>query len=164
MGTSVRMALTAGPTQLLLGDFPMEARTTMTASHAKHIEEKALPRLLVIGADERDRAVVQDVLEAEACEIVWNSLEQLEKSMLKDTPFDVILIELLNPVEIFFELISAIKARSPHTEVIFISRFADEDLWIESIQRGAYDLLPKPLDRKELQRTVINALVRSRSG
>jgi DNA-binding NtrC family response regulator len=136
----------------------------VTASQAKHIEEKALPRLLVIGADERDRAVVQDVLEAEGCEIVWTSLEQLEKSVLEDTPFDVILIELLNhPVEIFFELISAIKARSPRTEVIFISRFADEDLWIESIQRGAYDLLPKPLDRKELQRTVINALRRSRS-
>jgi DNA-binding NtrC family response regulator len=109
--------------------------------------------------------MLQDALEGEAYEIVfWDSLGRLEKSVLEEGTFDVIVIELLNPVEIFFDLLSAIKARSPHTEVIFISRFADEDLWIESIQRGAYDLLPKPLDKKELQRIVTNALARSRAG
>ena len=96
---------------------------TVTASQAKRTEEEALPRLLVIDADEQDRAIVQDVLEAEAYDIVfWNSFEQIEKCVLENTPFDAIVIELLSPVDIFFELIPVIKARSPHTEVIFISR------------------------------------------
>jgi DNA-binding NtrC family response regulator len=166
VSTSARMALTAGRTQLLLGNFPMEAHMKVAASQARHLEEVALPRLLAIAADAQDRAVLQDALEAEAYEIVfWDSLGRLEQSVLEqDTPFDAIVIELFSPVEIFFDLIPTIKARSPHTEVIFISRLADEDLWIESIQRGAYDLLPKPLDRNELQRIVTNALTRSRAA
>jgi FixJ family two-component response regulator len=53
---------------------------------------------------------------------------------------------------------STIKERSPRTEVIFVSHLADVPLWIESIQRGAYDLLPKPLDQRELLRIVRGAL------
>ncbi len=164
MSTIAKMVLTSGWPQLLLGDFPMEVRMNMPASHPKQTE-KALPRVLVFDADTRDRAMLQDALECESYEIVfWDSLGRLEKSVLEEGTFDAIVIELLNPVEVFFDLLSAIKARSPHTEVIFISRFADEDLWIESIQRGAYDLLPKPLDRNELRRTVTNALARSRTS
>ena len=34
--------------------------------------------------------------------------------------------------------------------------------WIESIQRGAYDYLSKPADKKELQRILENALERTK--
>ena len=37
-------------------------------------------------------------------------------------------------------------------------------MWIEFLQRGAYDYLAKPLDRKELRRIVTNALERHRSA
>jgi YesN/AraC family two-component response regulator len=41
--------------------------------------------------------------------------------------------------------------------VVFVSRFEDEALWIEAIQRGAYDYLSKPLDLSELKRILLHA-------
>jgi len=87
----------------------------------------------------------------------------MEQVLFENAPFDAVLIDLFSPVERLFELIPVVKEKCPRAEVIFMSKIADEDLWIESIQRGAYDLLPKPLNWKELRRTLVNALQRNRS-
>jgi DNA-binding NtrC family response regulator len=55
-----------------------------------------------------------------------------------------------------FELLSELKTRV-QAEVVFVSRFDDEALWIEAIQRGAYDYLSKPLDLSELKRILLHA-------
>jgi DNA-binding NtrC family response regulator len=122
------------------------------------------PRLLVVDADAQLQRVFSDVLPVEGCEWVFEvSPDRIEEVLFENAPFDVVLIDLFSPVERLFELIPVLKERCPRAEVIFISRIADEDLWIESIQRGAYDLLPKPLDREELRRILINALERNHS-
>ena len=81
--------------------------------------------------------------------------------VLEERPFDACMIALSRPVKTSFDLLSAIKRKCPLAEVIILSRLAEEDLWIESIQRGAYDFLPTPLDRKELQRIIANAVEKS---
>jgi DNA-binding NtrC family response regulator len=43
----------------------------------------------------------------------------------------------------------------PHPpSLIVISRLADERLWSEALNLGAWDVLPKPFDRREVLRTV----------
>ena len=59
---------------------------------------------------------------------------------------DVIILNLERPFEETFELIPQLKAKLPSAEIVFITRFHEESLWVEAIQRGAYDLLPKPID------------------
>ena len=120
------------------------------------------PRLLVVDSDQRIRKTISDVLEADSFEVVFEeSRERLKKLLLANSAFDVVLIDFYHPVEKCFDLLSTIKEVCPKTEVIFTSWLAEEDLWIESIQRGAYDYLPKPLDRQELQRIVTNAVERN---
>ena len=70
---------------------------------------------------------------------------------------DVVILSLQQPFEKAFHLLSAIKATAAQVEVIFVSRFDDETLWIwtEAIRRGAYEFLPKPLDLRELKRILI---------
>lgn len=126
---------------------------------------KSAASLLVVGADPEDRDTLSDALQADAYEIVFcDSVNARDPRLFDDHPFDVYIIKLNRPVETCFDLLAAIKRNRPLAEVIILSRLADEELWIESIQRGAYDFLPKPLDRKELQRIVKNAIERNRCG
>jgi DNA-binding NtrC family response regulator len=128
-------------------------------------EGKRGRRILVIDADLQARERVAETLKADACEVVFEeSPERLEKVLSEDAPFGAILMDLNQPVEEIFGLIPIVKARDPKTEIIFVSRLAEEELWMESIQRGAYDYLPKPLDQNELRRVVNNALEKGRSS
>jgi DNA-binding NtrC family response regulator len=128
-------------------------------------EEQRGRRVLVIDADLQVRKWLTETLKANACEVVYaESPQRLEKVLLEDAPFGAILMDLYQPVEEIFDLIPIIKARDPKTEIIFVSRLAEVDLWIESIQRGAYDYLPKPLDQNELRRVVNNALEKGRAA
>ena len=122
-----------------------------------------LPRILVADSDGQANQMVSAVLHSNHCDLVFvSSPGELLETFVDGLPFDAVLLELMNPVQESLDLLSFIKDKSPTTEVIMISWLADEDLWIESIQRGAYDYLPKPLDRKELQRVMTNALERNR--
>src|SRR6266850_7644034 len=72
---------------------------------------------------------------------------------------DAVILNLQKPFEKAFHLLSEIKAKAPHTEVIFVSKFDNEVLWVwmEVIQHGAYEFLPKPLDLPELNRLLVQA-------
>jgi DNA-binding NtrC family response regulator len=72
---------------------------------------------------------------------------------------DVVILNLQKPFEKVFRLLSEIKVIASQVEVIFVSPFDDETrwLWMEAIQRGAYEFLPKPLDLWELKRTLVQA-------
>ena len=57
-----------------------------------------------------------------------------------------------------------IKRLCPASQVILVSRWADEALWIEAIRQGAYDVLAKPLDLREFRRVVFNAIQKYHAG
>lgn len=122
-------------------------------------------RILVVDSDKEVRAMVSAVLGVDTCDtcdtcevVLEESTERLERILLENSHFDVVLIGLVDPVEKALGLIHVVKKISPNTEVIVMSRFAEVGLWIESIQRGAHDYLSKPVDKKELQRIMGNAL------
>ncbi|PYV38097.1 MAG: hypothetical protein DMG06_26450 [Acidobacteria bacterium] len=76
---------------------------------------------------------------------------------IQEKTVDVIILVLEKPFEKAYELLSQIKAGVAEVEVVFVSRFDDETLWIEAIQRGAYEYLSKPLDLSELKRILVQA-------
>jgi DNA-binding NtrC family response regulator len=133
------------------------------AKFKKERVKEGRPRLLVVDSDKQIQRTVSDSLEGDSFEVVFeDSLEKLEQLLLANSSFNAVLIDFYRPVDKFFDFLSRIKEVCPKTEVIFTSWLKEEDLWIESIQRGAYDYLPKPLDRQELQRIVTNAVERNR--
>ena len=116
---------------------------------------KSAARLLVVNADPEDRYTLSEALQADAYEMVFcDSLDARDPRLFDDRSCDVWIIGLNHPAETCFDLLATIKRKCPLTEVIILSRLADEKLWIESIQRGAYEFLSKPLDRKDFQRIV----------
>jgi len=74
-------------------------------------------------------------------------------------PVDVVVLNLQKPLEEAFRLLLEIQGKAPQAEVIFVAQFDDEMLWVwmEVIQRGAYEFLPKPFDPEELKHHVVHA-------
>jgi len=81
---------------------------------------------------------------------------------LAETSVDVIILNLKQPFEEVFDLLPSLKAKLPTVEIVFVTRFDDETLWVEAIQRGAYDLLPRPIDVSELTRILLHAVEKHR--
>ena len=81
------------------------------------------------------------------------------RSAIGHQSVDVVVLKLDKPFEPAFSLLSEIQRKAPHAEVIFVAQFDDEILWvwIEVIRRGAYEFLPKPLDREDLRHYVVSA-------
>jgi len=86
-----------------------------------------------------------------------SSTEAVIDIVRHDLPVDVVLLDLQKPFDKTFDLLSELRAKAPQTEIIFVSKFDDEDLWIEAIQRGAFDVSPKPLELPELRRILLLA-------
>ena len=70
---------------------------------------------------------------------------------------DAVILNLQKPFEQAFRFLAQIKTKASKVEVIFVSPFETRWLWIEAIQRGAYEFLPKPLDLLELKRILLQA-------
>lgn len=80
-------------------------------------------------------------------------------STINQQHVDAVVIGFQEPFQRTFTLLSQIKAQAAGVEVVFLSEFDDETLWVwvEAIQRGAYEFLPKPVDLVDLRRTLLRA-------
>jgi DNA-binding NtrC family response regulator len=112
--------------------------------------------------DQDDPLTVQRVAETideyQSVVIPCSSVEAILYTLQHKT-VDVVILNLQKPFESTFHLLSEIKTKAPQVEVVFVSPFDDETrwVWIETIQRGAYEFLPKPLDLPELKRILVQA-------
>ena len=110
----------------------------------------------IIVFDREDPTTLERVKECLA-EADWEvdscASEEALTGMIASTPVDVIVINLEKPFERSFRLLSDIQSKARKTEVIFVALFDDETLWawMEVIQRGAYEFLPKPFEPEELK-------------
>jgi DNA-binding NtrC family response regulator len=141
-----------------------KAAMSARAQNASHAEPRR-SRILIVDEDAQVRELVSEILRGDEYEVFFEKQpEQLITSLSGITAYyEVILMDLCHPVDKILDLIPVVKEMFPNTEIVLISRLAEEDLWIESIQRGAYDYLPKPLDKSELRRVVHNAVENNRS-
>jgi DNA-binding NtrC family response regulator len=114
--------------------------------------------VLVVDDDPTAYRLLREVLAREGYEVetAGSGREALEKA--GTILFDVVLLDVrlpdLNGVEVLREL----KPLSPETVVIMMTAFGSIETAIESIQRGAYDYISKPLKLDDVKLTVRRAL------
>jgi len=80
--------------------------------------------------------------------------------LVKERPFDVILMDIKMPVMNGVEAYKIIKQIRPAAVVIFMTAFSVEDLVKEAIREGAYAVIKKPFDID----AVVNMIEMSRNG
>ena len=146
---------------LLSCDLP--ASMTSSNERKRHTPMRDAISIMVVDQNPLTVRIVTEAIEefisvVTACSSLDLVMGEISQNML----IDVMIISLERPFEKAFELLPQIKGSLSSGEVIFVSKFDEESLWIEAIQRGAYDFLPTPLDPTELRRVVRQAVEKHR--
>jgi DNA-binding NtrC family response regulator len=83
-------------------------------------------------------------------------------SLVATQEFDVVVTDIRMPGGDGFEILQAVKSRSPDTEVVMVTAYAAIPDAVEAMKQGAYDYLQKPFDPDAVAGVVAGALKRRR--
>jgi len=113
--------------------------------------------ILVIDDEEPLRRLLQKELASDNREVlvVGDALEAME--MIRNTLFDVIILDLRLPGVTGLELLVEVKKNVPHAEVVMISGHGDIDTAVQAMKLGAYDFVQKPFNLEQLDLLVERA-------
>src|SRR5262245_23239471 len=103
---------------------------------------------------------VTDALTDDRSVIIPCGSENVLWAALQRQRIDVVILNLEQPFEHAYRLLSEIQTKAPQAEVIFVAEFDPEifSAWMDVIHRGAYEFLPKPFDPDELRFQVLRAI------
>lgn len=120
-----------------------------------------MSKILVIDDERSIRNTLKDILEFEKYQVVVaeDGFKALE--LIKTAEFDVILCDIKMPGMDGIEVLQKIEEIRPDTPVVMISGHGNIDTAVESIKKGAFDFIEKPLDLNRLLITLRNAMDKS---
>ncbi|MBI5478655.1 MAG: response regulator [Deltaproteobacteria bacterium] len=118
------------------------------------------PRVLVIDDEEVVRSGVARTLSREgmATRLCAEAREAL--AALEETPFDVIITDLMMPGMDGMALLRELAARGSTTPAVMVTGYATVRTAVEALKLGAFDYLAKPFTRRELSGVIHRALTR----
>jgi DNA-binding NtrC family response regulator len=119
------------------------------------------PRILVVDDKENMLRLLERIL-GDAHEVVTAEDGTRALSLLASRDFDLVLSDIRMPGADGFEVLQAVKSRTPETEVVLMTAFASVPKAVEAMRQGAYDYLQKPFDPDDVALIVSRALERKR--
>lgn len=120
-----------------------------------------MPRILVIDDERSIRNTLRDILQYEKYDVdlAEDGAQGLE--LINKNEYDIVLCDIKMPGMDGIEVLEKIQSSFPDTPVIMISGHGNIDTAVESIKKGAYDYIEKPLDLNRLLITIRNAMDKS---
>jgi DNA-binding NtrC family response regulator len=121
------------------------------------------PRVLVVDDKENMRKLLAKILaDGYAVETAEDGARAL--SLVATRPFDVVVSDIRMPGADGFELLRAVKARAPDTEVVLMTGYATVADAVRAMKEGAFDYLEKPFDPDAALAVIARAAERKRVG
>ncbi len=120
-----------------------------------------MSRILVVDDERSIRNTLKDILEYEKYEVdlAEDGAKAVEK--VKGAEYDIVLCDIKMPGLDGIEVLERLTVLSPDTPVVMISGHGNIDTAVESIKKGAFDYIEKPLDLNRLLITIRNAMDKS---
>ncbi len=119
------------------------------------------PRVLVVDDKENMRRLLSRILAGEyAVEEAEDGARAL--SLVATREYDVVVTDIRMPGADGFELLAAVKARAPDTEVVMMTGYATVADAVRAMKQGAFDYLEKPFDPDAALGVVARAAERKR--
>ena len=119
-----------------------------------------MPRILVIDDERSIRNTLKDVLEYEKYEIDLAEDGPSGIELFGQQQYDAVLCDIKMAKMDGIEVLQKLQEVSSDVPVIMISGHGNIDTAVDSIKKGAFDFLEKPLDLNRLLITIRNALER----
>jgi len=115
------------------------------------------PRILIVDDDKAALDSLTQVFEKEGFETRAEQSGEAALDALRSEDFGVVLADLRMPGMDGMDLLKAIKAIRPDTEVVIMTAFGTIEKAVEAMREGAYDFVTKPLKRPLVVRSVTRA-------
>ncbi|OHB74391.1 MAG: hypothetical protein A2Z34_08040 [Planctomycetes bacterium RBG_16_59_8] len=114
--------------------------------------------IMVVDDEEDTRTMLYELLSSEGY-IVATAKDALEalKAMSRSR-FDLVVSDLRMPMMEGIEFLDKIKAAAPSTKAIILTAYGNHPLYLDALEKGAADMLLKPVKNAELLRTVERVL------
>jgi DNA-binding NtrC family response regulator len=119
-----------------------------------------MPRILVIDDERSIRNTLKDVLEYEKYEVDLAEDGPAGLELFSQHQYDSVLCDIKMAKMDGIEVLQKLQEISTDVPVIMISGHGNIDTAVDSIRKGAFDFLEKPLDLNRLLITIRNALER----
>ncbi len=123
----------------------------------------SLPRVLIVEDKESLLRLLEKIL-APGHQLTSAADGAQALRFVGEDEFDVVLSDIRMPGADGFEVLRAVKARTPRTEVVLMTAYASVPKAVEAMKLGAYDYLTKPFDPDEVALVVARAADRARRG
>jgi two-component system nitrogen regulation response regulator NtrX len=117
-----------------------------------------MSNLLIIDDEKSIRDSLKMILEYERYEVEFAENGELGLTTLANQQFDVVLLDVKMAGMDGLEVLHKIRERNADLPVIMISGHGTIETAVEATKLGAFDFLPKPLDRDKLLITIRNAM------
>lgn len=117
-----------------------------------------MAKILIIDDEKSIRRALREILEYEKYEIdeAEDGPSGLEK--LRANPYDLVFCDIKMPKMDGLELLEKVQSEEIDSPIVMISGHGNIDTAVESIKKGAYDFIQKPLDLNRILVTVRNAM------
>lgn len=111
-------------------------------------------KVLIVDDEKSIRVTLKAFLENAdyTAEVAENAQEA--KVKLKQEEFDVVITDVIMPRISGMELVEDVRASSPDTQVIIMTGEPTVETAMEAVRAGAYDYIPKPINKDILLKTV----------
>lgn len=120
-----------------------------------------MSKVLVIDDEKSIRNTLEEILEYENYTVSLAADGVIGLEMIKNEQFDVVLCDIKMQNMDGIEVLSKILTITTDTPVIMISGHGNVDTAVESIKKGAFDFIEKPIDLNRLLITIKNAMDKS---
>ena len=115
-------------------------------------------RVLVVDDEEEVRAAIVKILRREDLDVASAGCAADAIRAATETPFDVVLTDLVLPGEDGIALLKQIRSIRPETRVVVMTAYGDWGSYVEALGAGAVEYVMKPLKKDDLVRLVGRAL------
>ena len=120
-----------------------------------------MSKILVIDDERSIRNTLKDILEYEKYEVDLAEDGQKGLEIFRSAEYDVVLCDIKMPGMDGIEVLENLFSIAPDVPVVMISGHGNIDTAVESIKKGAFDFIEKPLDLNRLLITIRNAMDKS---
>jgi DNA-binding NtrC family response regulator len=119
---------------------------------------------LLISPDEEDHEILSALFKHNSWTLHRADSVKSVSTLLKETAASVVISERDLTVGDWTRVLTVVRRLPRAPLLIVISRVADNYLWAEALNLGAYDVLAKPLNQTEAARVLTSAWIRRRAS
>lgn len=128
------------------------------------MKEEKKEIILVVDDEKNTREALFHILTAANYQVETASDGGQALEILKSKTFDLVITDIKMPIETGIEILRETKKRAPHTQVMIITAYGENEVCLQALNLGVYGFLHKPIRKLDLLKAVKKALSRENNG